>query len=270
MAMDYLSFGAELLAQNPQSRVLNGELGGRKIWFKQATPPKARFWHYLQKFLAFILPLPILRSTVSPGGESALRAEIARMIHFKEQGFHVPTILAADQKMFAMTDLGPQFREVLDRADSKDYLPLLKIAIRTMARLHQAGLAHGRPYMRDMTWDGERIGFLDLEENPLQLMPLPAAQARDVWIFLSAASRYAQKKGHKKIYEGDLISTLYQDYASHAAPETLAELRRFILFLRPLRKILDRPFLWDRIGQDARQAVYVNLCLEACFMPAAK
>lgn len=265
--MHYLDIGAKLLQENPQSRTLHGLIDGQKIWFKQATPPKARIWHYLQRGLSIILPLPILRSTVSAGGETALRAETARMIFFKEQGFHVPEVLASNSQMFAMTDLGPQFREVLDNAAPDDYLPLLKKAIQTMARLHRAGLAHGRPYMRDMTWDGEQIGFLDLEEDPLHVMPLPAAQARDVWIFLSAASRYARRRGEKTIFEGPLIGALYDEYAAHGTPETLAELRRFVLFLRPLRRLLDRKIFWNHIGQDARQAVYVNRCLEASLIP---
>ena len=268
--MPYLTFGTALFEETPHSRILNGMIDGQKIWFKQAAPPKARIWHHLQKILAAFIPLPILRSTVSPGGAAALQAEAARMVHFKAQGFHVPSILATNEQMIAMTDLGPQFREVLDRSDSaEDHLTLLKTAIRTMARLHQAGLAHGRPYMRDMTWDGERLGFLDLEEDPLQVMPLPVAQARDVWIFLSASSRYARRKGEKKIYEGSLIPALYHEYKEHAAAETIAELRRFILFLRPLRKILDQGFLWNSIGQDARQAVYVNRCLEDALLKSA-
>lgn len=262
--MDYRRIGQQLVTNNPDARTVCTEIEGRNIWFKQPVPPKARVWHFLQKGFSLLIPRPILRATVSKGGAAALRAEAARLVQFKEAGFHVPDVLAVHDDMIVMTDAGPQFRAALDTMpDYESRLMALKKAIRTMAALHKAGLPHGRPYMRDMTWDDEKLGFLDLEEDPLKVMPLHTAQARDVWIFLSAASRYALKNGCKKTYEGNLAAELYAEYAKDAAPETLAELESFVRFLSPLRKLLDRPLLWDHIGRDVRQSIYVNRCLEA-------
>lgn len=261
--MDYYSFGSALIEKNPEARTLCGDLEGRRIWIKQPVPPKTRIWHLIQKAVSCIIKNPILRVTVSQGGSRVLRAEAERLRKFRQMGFHVPEVLAVHDDMIIMTDIGPQFRQFLDQTkDFEGRLALLKICMQSMASLHNAGLAHGRPYMRDMTWDGERIGFLDLEEDPVTVMPLATAQARDVWIFLSAASRYALKSGSKTVYEDRLIIELYNEYAQSANKQALDELRSLVKFMRPLRLLLDNRLLWPKIGRDARQSAFVNRCLE--------
>ncbi|PZQ43449.1 MAG: hypothetical protein DI551_12130 [Micavibrio aeruginosavorus] len=261
--MDYHAFGHSLIPSSPHTRTMCGELDGRKIWIKLPVPPKARIWHHLQRILASALGKPILRYTVSPGGGESLYKEADRLCAFKESGFHVPDVLGVYDDMMVLSDAGPQLRETLDKTkDLQTRTALLKTAMLEMARLHAKGLAHGRPYMRDMTWDGTRIGFLDLEEDPVRVMPLSTAQARDIWIFLSAASRFSRVPGDKLRYEGPLISDLLTTYREQADPKTMQELNNLVHFLKPVRKMLDRSWLWGKIGTDARQSVYVNRCLE--------
>lgn len=261
--MDYRPYGTKLVTKNPGARTISAVINGQKIWFKQPVPPKARVWHFLQKLLSAMVPRPILRATVSKGGAEALYAETERLRAFKQAGFHVPDVLAVHDDMIIMTDMGPQFRDVLDKlGDRAAQAELLKLAIIEMARLHNAGLAHGRPYMRDMTWDGNRLAFLDLEEDPVKVMPIKTAQARDIWIFLSAASRFATVPGRTKHYRGRLIHDLLDTYLSATTPQVLLDLKDFIRLIAPLRKLLDRPLLWDHIGRDTRQSVYVTRCLE--------
>lgn len=262
--MDYYSFGTSLISQHPASRTIRGELDGRVLWIKQTVPPKARIWHRLQKILAALFAKPILRGTVSEGRAENLRAEAKRLQDFAACGFHVPEVLAVYDEFMVMVDAGPQLRAALDETkDTALREQTLLCAIRALADLHAGGLAHGRPYVRDMTWDGKQIGFLDLEEDPVKVMPLAAAQARDVWIFLSAASRYARPAGQKMHYEPALIQTLFAEYQKTARPDTLKELEIFVMFLRPVRRLLDNEFLWPKIGTDARQSVFINRCIES-------
>jgi hypothetical protein len=121
--------------------------------------------------------------------------------------------------------------------------------------------------MRDMTVEGGRIGFLDLEENPLRVMPLRSGQARDIWIFLSAACRYARVPGPVPAYREDVIKAVFAEYAAAALPETLAELGSFVRFLEPLGRLLQN-HLWQQIGTDARQSVFTNYCLSAALAAA--
>ncbi len=261
--MDYQEFGTCLISAHPKARTISGDHAGQRLWIKQSVPPKARIWHTLQRTLAAILGMPILRATVSAGRHESLVAEAARLKQFADKGFHVPQVLAIYQDMLVMTDAGPQFRTWLDTTlDLTQRKTGLATAMLSLADLHSQGLAHGRPYMRDMTWDGKTIGFLDLEEDPVLVMPLATAQARDVWIFLSAASRYARKPGDKRTYEPGLIESLFETYREKADPKVLDELRHFVCSLSGLGRFLEHPLLWKKIGTDARQSVFVTRTLE--------
>ena len=261
--MDYLEFGRALITQYPESRTIRGRGVEDYLWVKQAVPPKARIWHVLQKIIAACVPDPMLRATVSDGGGNALRMEATRLQEFRAKGFHAPEVLAFNDDMLIIRHLGPQLRDALDQMkDAEQRLAVMKIATAELARLHNAGLAHGRPYLRDMTWDGDKIGFLDLEENPVDVMPLASAQARDVWIFLSAASRFARDPQEKNVYRPDVIFALLSEYKRHAGETTLPVLATFIRRMRPVRYLLERPYLWHKVGSDVRQSVFVTQCLE--------
>lgn len=263
--MDYLEFGRQLIAQYPQSRTIRGRGADDGLWVKQAVPPKARIWHVLQKMVAACVPNPILRATVSSGGGNALRMEATRLQEFLDKGFHAPVVKAVNDEMLILGHLGPQLRDALDQMpDAGMRLDVMKAATRELARLHRSGLAHGRPYLRDMTWDGVQVGFLDLEENPVNVMPLAAAQARDVWVFLSAASRFAREPAQKYVYRPDVIFALLAEYKRHADNMAVPELLKFIRMMRPLRYLFERKVLWQKVGSDVRQSVFVTQCLEVC------
>lgn len=259
---DYLQFGRSLTATHPESRTMYGMLDGQRVWIKQICPPKARIWHVLQRMLAALLRQPILRCTVSPGGPGALAHEAERLMVFKARGFHVPEVLAHNEQMLILSDAGPQLRAWLDGSDDAlSRKAALREATRALARVHSDNMTHGRPYVRDMTWDGVRIGFLDLEEDPVRVMPLACAQARDIWLFLGSAARFARVPGDKYLYEEPLIADLWAEYARHADPQAVGALKEFVDFLNPLRGWLERDFMWRRIGNDARQSVFVTRCL---------
>jgi tRNA A-37 threonylcarbamoyl transferase component Bud32 len=256
--MDYMTFGYSLTAQAPASRrTLRAEHAGRSIWIKQKTPSKSGPWHAAQRGIALCLRYPILRATVS-SGEASCRREAARLREFKAGGWHVPEVLAVNDDMLIMSDLGPSLKAFLDKTpDPETRLTVLRTAAGTLARLHQGGLVHGRPYLRDMTWDGTQIGFLDLEENPATVMPLEAAQARDVWIFLSSACRFAQAGEDKYAYDKSVIDLLFREYCRRARPAVLEELRTFVRLLKPLR-LVSPGFIWRRVGSDVRQSAIVT------------
>ncbi len=257
---DYLQFGQNLTATHPESRTMYGIRDGQRIWIKQICPPKARIWHTLQKILAAALRQPILRCTVSPGGGSSLRAEADRLKEFKAKGYNVPEVFAIADDVLVLSDAGPQLRAFLDYPEHRnERQQVLLEAVRALADLHANSMVHGRPYTRDMTWDGNRIGFLDLEENPAKVMPIPMGQARDIWIFLSSAARHARLNKYE--FSGNLITDLYREYQRHVENETIAELKNFVSFLSPLRRLGQKPYMWKKKGNDARQSVFITQIL---------
>lgn len=262
--MDYLDFGKTLIAAKPGDRTFCGyDEQARRIWIKRPCPPKTRIWHRLQRMIALCLRQPILGCTVSGGGAESLRQEGERLRAFKAMGFAVPDVLAVSDEMLVLSDGGPQLRAVLDKTEDENaQQAILLQTARALAALHRKGAVHGRPYLRDMTWHDGTVGFLDLEETPEQVMPIAAAQARDVWLFLGSAARFARKDGDKYTYDSDKLGTLYQAYIENADPQVLAELKDFVEFLSPIRRLCERRFLWTKIGTDARQAVVATRCIK--------
>lgn len=263
---DYLAYGQSLIEAHPYSRTMYGTCKGARVWIKQTCPPKARIWHGLQQVLAVLLQQPIFRCTVSPGGPQALAQEAARLTLFRERGFFVPEVLALNERMLVLSDAGPQLRAWLDtHKDTDARTAALRQATRALAAVHRAGMTHGRPYVRDMTYvqdeAGAHIGFLDLEEDPVRVMPLRSGQARDVWLFLGSAARFARVPENKYHYQPELIGTLWAEYSQHTDPAVLETLEKFVRYLNPLRVMLERPFIWRRIGNDARQSVFITGCI---------
>jgi tRNA A-37 threonylcarbamoyl transferase component Bud32 len=264
--MDYLAFGNSLISAHPNARTLCGDFEGRKLWIKQTVPPKARIWHKIQRLVASLTGMPILRATViTDGSHTHLEQEAERLCDFKIQGFDVPEVLAVYKEMMVMTDAGPQLRTLIDQTPETDKrLELLKQAATTLAKLHKKALAHGRPYLRDMTYNNGQVAFLDLEEDPTKVMSMSEAQARDVWIFLGSCSRYARLPGQKKKYDTALLENLFEVYSAHADPDIIKDLKKLVNFLMPLLKVIEKPYMWDRVGTDARQAGIATRALYNC------
>jgi hypothetical protein len=49
-------------------------------------------------------------------------------------------------------------------------------------------------FARNLTWDGERVGFIDLEEDPATVMPPVAAQARDLLLYVQSSARVFERE----------------------------------------------------------------------------
>lgn len=238
----------------PRVRRLEDE-DGRVVWIKRAALPKATFWHDIQHLAARLVPMPILRPTVCRGGADSLAEEAQRLLSLRGAGFHAPEVLArGEDGSLTLSDAGPSLKTVLDRMEEpKAREALLTRAVETLAALHAAGIVHGRPYLRDMVLresDGA-VGFLDLEEDPLAALPPADARARDIWIFLCSAARYAGA-------EPALVDRLYAAFREKSDGGREAALKGLIRFLSPLARLLRAPFLLPRLGKDVRQAILVN------------
>lgn len=258
--MDYLRLGYEILARHQGAHIASAAIEGQKIWVKRASKSKKTFWHILQGGCAKIFNQPMIAPTVIKGGAEIFAAEIQKLKDFKAAGILVPEVLAADSKILVMSDLGEPLDHVLNGKDAAEKQEILMQAVGALLNLHQKGLVHGKPYLRDMVLSATgEIGFLDLEENPQNFMTLPQAQARDIWLFLCFAAKQARDKRNKYKYHPQLIITLFQFYLDSAPSEVLVELQKFVIFLKPLVSLLEASVLWRKIGSDARRAVFVTV-----------
>jgi len=126
-------------------RIESVELVGRRYWIKRPEVLSLR-WR-LQK------------------GNPARAFARERRVHrdLLELGAPVPPILAESDSYIVLADSGPSLEVLLADADPAERLRAFHAAGVALARLHGAGLAHGRPLPRDLCWDGAQITFLDFE-----------------------------------------------------------------------------------------------------------
>lgn len=147
-------------------RVTSIEVNGQSYWVKRQKKLSLR-WR-LQKG--------------NPARAFEREREGLHLMH--TAGMLVPRIVDEGPDYFVTPDAGislaalcksPAFEEAERQA-------ALAEAARTLHELHDAGMAHGRPNLKDFLWDGQRITLIDLERFG-KVRKLHSAQVIDFIIF---------------------------------------------------------------------------------------
>lgn len=111
----------------------------------------------------------------------AFAREINLLQEFSKRGAAVAKIVAVDDARVALVDHGIQVQSLIINHQADEEL-MQKLGA-ALARLHALGLAHGRPSVRDICWNGADLTFLDLEAGA-KLHARPRDQARDLYLML--------------------------------------------------------------------------------------
>jgi tRNA A-37 threonylcarbamoyl transferase component Bud32 len=166
---DGLARALQRVLDGPASRVQPLDWGGARYWVKRPEAPRSLRWR-LQK------------------GDPvrAFRAERAGIEHLARLGAPVPRLVAAGPGFLLIEDAGPTLEAVLsDPATHGDAAQKAAVAAgRALGRMHAGGLAHGRPYLRDICWDGAQIRMIDFETFSSRTSA--ARQGRDAVLFLAS------------------------------------------------------------------------------------
>ncbi|MFN4100390.1 MAG: lipopolysaccharide kinase InaA family protein [Pararhodobacter sp.] len=136
------------LAQ-PPSRILPLSVEGQVYWLKRVEAHRNPL-HRLQKGNA----------------GRALAADRAGLAEMARRGLPAPKVLAEGPDFLLTEDVGrPAATWLRDPSVSDDTRhTILSDAARALARLHRAGLCHGRPYLKDICWTPEGGAvFIDFE-----------------------------------------------------------------------------------------------------------
>jgi hypothetical protein len=246
-----------IIADLPQQVTHSGSVFSRTlangvvVWIKRAVPTKSRSWHVFQTFFSVLLPLPVLRPTVSKGGPETLKAEHDRIKAFAKAGIVVPNILAYKCDVLVTENAGQPLTQLVSKIEKEnERKEFLLRAAEALANMHKAGLCHGRPHLKDMVLGERGIGFLDFEEEPLSVMSLAEAQARDIWIFVMFAARYVS---------GESLLEVVKCLNDHTSLQTRRTLTRFVKFLKPVRITLG---CFKFRSKEIRQSIVANRTFE--------
>lgn len=174
-----------------QRQVLPLEVDGRTAWFKRYGGTRRTVRMRAMDWVAVRLGVTPLRAPPRRVGAGGRRVEERRIAELASLDVHVPQVLARGEDCLVLSDMGQTLAERLRRSTPDEARELVMRAVEAIAQVHARGGYLGAPVARNLTVDAEgRIGFIDFEEDPGEVMPLLQAQARDWLVFSAGVARH--------------------------------------------------------------------------------
>lgn len=236
------------LSSTARDRVFALTYGGRRLWVKRPGQPRLRSSLLMQRAVAGLFGLPLLRPARLHGGAAGLTQEAAAIRQLTAAGFRLPEVIACTERWLVLGDAGVAMEPLLNAtADDDERWRMIAAAGTLLSRLHAAGHWHGGAQIRNFSWRDGEPGLLDLEDHDLADMTLAERQARDLLLFLYSLTRYDRAPGAPR------LSAQAKLMLQEARPESRATLRRLRRRMAWLLALARR--IAPYAGRDIRQAV---------------
>ena len=244
------------LGATARERVFALEYEGRRLWVKRPGLPRLRSSVLMQRGLAFLTGLAMLKPPRQSAGQAGLRVEAEALQILAKDGWPVPPVIALSPEWLLLGDAGQSVESLLGREnDPMLRRDLIAACADLLSRLHAGGHWHGGAQIRNFSWAEGKPGLLDLEDHDLPGMSLNQRQARDLLLFLYSLTRYDRDPA------APLLMPLAQTLVRAARPETRAELARLHRRIGWVIR-LAKPFA-AKAGRDIRQALAAEAALDA-------
>ncbi|NIJ68084.1 protein kinase family protein [Xanthomonas sp. 60] len=190
---------------------------GQRAWLKQYGAGSRALALGMLNFVARRYHLDALRPPPHRGGDAARQTEARRLGELHAQGVNVPVVIGSGRAALVLGDNGSSFNTCLREADPAGRDRLVSAAMQAIARAHARGAYFGQPLPRNLTWDGEQVGFIDFEEDPLEVMDLAQAQARDWLMFgYGVAKYYADRPEQLQAMMAEVMDGVRPPVRAHA------------------------------------------------------
>lgn len=229
------------LSQNAHRRTFSFVHNNQKYWVKQPDAGEANIWHKIMLILSKLLKNNFFRPTVVTDPKNSLAYEARRLQELKKNGINVPAVMLRTPAYLVLEDAGTPLNVLLlnsgMRHEEKKNL-LIQLS-RSLADMHNRGLYHSRPALRDIAYKEGKIYFMDFEENLENSLSTEEAIVRDG--FLYAHTLY------RKITDPELVETVLDAYRRAVRPDLwdalTSEAQRYHVthsLLKPLRPYLGK------------------------------
>lgn len=183
----------------------------------------------------------------------AFKADLDGMHALSEAGIPVAQIAVKGPNYVVTADSGPTLAQMLV---SKEYTNEQRIAAftaagRELADMHQKGLSHGRPAIKDMCWDGKSLVFLDFERFSAKRNN---ARGHMLDLIIAVHSTYATLARHSAE-----AAAFEESYRLHDQTGTWQRAKQFCHKIRWL-DTLTKPLQWgNRVGAAEFKAIPLTL-----------
>jgi tRNA A-37 threonylcarbamoyl transferase component Bud32 len=216
-------------------RVKRVNYQGRQAWRKQYEAQGRHKRMAVLRWLAGGLGMNALLAPAPLSPIEACATEREMIQRLRQHDVLVPQILDAGDDYLVLSDVGTIFSVACRQTACVEMrLNLLRKAFHAINNLHACGGYLSQAFARNLTVLHGRIGFIDLEEDPEKVMPLPAAQARDILFFVHSTARFMSDAPQR--YEA-LLKTCLEHIPEDIRAE-IAKVTRVLKYLVPLTRLL--------------------------------
>jgi hypothetical protein len=198
-------------------RLIKLTFAGQPVWVKRPRRGPGYTLYGLHFAAAELLGIRLFRPPKVSRGPSGLAAEARRLAHLQAKGWRVPRVLAVTPRWLALGDNGPTLADVVAGLEVPERSRTLRAALAFLQSLHAGHGWHGAAQMRNLTCLQDGFGAIDFEDDVEPAMPLASRQARDIYLFLISAARYADR-------DASLVPHLLDDALARASAPVRDEL----------------------------------------------
>lgn len=181
-------------AMQSQERIEKISTGKGVFWLKKAAPARGIFRYYALNLFSWLLRLPLLKAVPQPGGHEAIANEIKRLQTLNSLGVLVPEIMAFEDNWILIRDVGVSIVRILKQKNTTQHTKqqLFSQCLHAIKKLHLQKQYLSQGFVRNMLLDedSDDIAFIDFEDDPLQVMSLAEAQARDLLLLVNSTARF--------------------------------------------------------------------------------
>ena len=214
MSAEFYAYVDRILQEQKGTRIYPFSDEGKNYWLKQ--PEKlSGVWLLLK-----------------PHPKKAFIDELNVLLDLAKQHAPVPKVVYHGDDFFVLEDAGVSISNWVDKPNCNEdkKFSILADASQALIGLHNQGLVHGRPAIRDITWRDGNVIFLDFEarsksQNKDWLI------ARDMLFFFDSLCREDTISDH-------LIKETLAYYQSHCHAQHWANMMKYLTRFRWLYYIL--------------------------------
>lgn len=197
----------KLLEEHRGERVFRFEYLGKHYWLKQPEQLKG-IWLLLK-------PYP----------KQHFKEECEILQHLNNIGAPVPKLCGFGDDYLVLEDAGPTLNiwlndETLSWAEKSH---ILHSAIEILINLHQKGIIHGRPAIRNIAWKEGKITFMDFESH--------SKSHNEHWLITRDMLAFLDSLCRVKSLDDEKLNELFDYYKSHCPitywDDMLSYVRRF-------------------------------------------
>lgn len=202
---EFRAYVDDILANQKGRRIYDFTYNGKRYWIKQ--PEKlSGIWLLLK-----------------PHPKESFKNELETLLDLSKYDTPVPEVVYYGDDFFVLEDAGdsvPYWMNELDDSEEEKKYSILTDVSQALIAFHQKGLVHGRPAIRDITWQPGKVTFLDFETHS-------NAQNSD-WLIVRDMLFFFDSLCRESAISDDLIKKIADYYEAHCDPHNWDTMIRYM------------------------------------------